>query len=107
MIVSVAGQHIDIGESLTETVRLRMQSIEDTYNLGITKSEVTFCKSRIGFECRIHAHYRNGDINTSGEADTIYKALSKASHKATKRARRIHREIKDRDRRTIRMGDLV
>lgn len=104
MNVTVAGQHIEIGESLRDTAVDKIKSIEETYNLGVTNVEVTFSRSRKGFECRIHAHFRNGDINTSGESDTIYKALNRAATKAIKRARRIHREKADRGRETIRVG---
>lgn len=101
MKITIAGQHIELGSSLQDEVEQRIETIDKQYNVGITSAEVTFARARgnHGFECRIRAHYPNGNLIAEGQTlgDDVRTAFSDGATKIAKQARRLHRSRKDID----------
>lgn len=98
MKISISGQHIKIGQSLTEHA-------EEALNTGIKKyfenaisADVVFSRETHNFVCDIVVNEGSGNhifYKSKGKEDSIYAAFDKALDRMEKQLRRYKKRIRD------------
>ncbi len=99
MDIRVSGHKVETGEALREHVTNKLQSVDEHYNIGMVRGDVTFNHGPHdrGFACTVRLHYRGGDFVAEGSSPkgTAQLAFGIAAKKIEKQARRLHRARKD------------
>ncbi|MCK0070076.1 MULTISPECIES: ribosome hibernation-promoting factor, HPF/YfiA family [Kordiimonas] len=96
MEINVTGRKMNVGESLTEHVESRLESIADKYFSRTIDATITFIKE--GHLCRadISFHANQGiNFQSRGEAEDPYVAFEEAAEKVEKQLRRYKRRLKN------------
>lgn len=100
MNVSIAGQHINIGESLQEYAKGKITDMVTRYFEHATSAAVHFTKqAHKGFICDIIVHEGSGRhivIKSDAVCDEIYSSFDLALAKAEKRLRKYKSKLNDR-----------
>lgn len=100
MNISIAGQHISIGESLQEYVKTKVADVVSRYFEHATSAAVHFTKHpHQQFFCDIIVHEGTGRhivIKSDATSDEIYSSFDLALAKAEKRLRKYKSKLHDR-----------
>lgn len=102
MNVSIAGQHITIGTSLSEYVEERIQDVTKKYFDKAVGCNVHFTKENFEYLCDIVLHEGTGrhmTIRSNAKSDDIYSAFDMSLTKLEKQLRKYKSKLKDRHNR--------
>lgn len=94
MVTTIAGKHIEVGDSLQAYIHERLDSgIKKTLN-DITQANVTISKKGPFFHVDINIHDRHlGFVKAESESDDVYAAFDTATIKIEKQLRKYKGKI--------------
>ena len=96
MQIRVAGKNIEIGESLPEHVRIRLEAAVAKHFEGEAEAHVTFSKEGVDFRADCTVHLSSGTtIQAHALGPDAYKAFDQALDHMEKRVRRYARRLKN------------
>lgn len=99
MKITVAGQHMSVGASLSGYVQEKLEHVTDRYFEHAISANVHFVKHGYLFRCDIVVHDgtgRNTIIKSDAECDDVYSCFDLALAKCEKQLRRYKSRLKDR-----------
>jgi ribosomal subunit interface protein len=96
MSVRVSGKQLEIGETLPEQVRKRLQSVIGKHFNGGADSHVVFSHEGASFRADCSTHLDSGVVlKAEGVALDAYRAFDAAVDKLEKQVRRYKRRLKN------------
>ena len=101
MKIQVSGQHINIGASLQEYVKQRIEVIVSKYFNIVVSAGINFTKQNYLFECQLMINEGSGRkvvIKSTATADDIYVSFDMALAKVEKQLRRYKSKLQNKDK---------
>ena len=99
MTVRVSGKHVDVGDTLRDNVKARIDEALGKYFDGGYSGHVTFEREGAGFKAECLLHLDTGIVlQARGRGGDAYSSFYEASEHIEKRLRRYKRRIKDHNR---------
>ena len=96
MRYQISGKQIDVGESLTNHVKMGIGEVAGKYAERPTEAHVTFSKDAHEFRCETTIHLSTGlTVAAEGRSTEIYDSFEKCAEKVEKQLRRYKRRLKD------------
>lgn len=96
MKVRVSGKQIEIGETLPDKVRGRLETVVGKHFDGGAEANVVFSKERYAFRSDCTVHLDSGVVLKSEGSDTdAYRAFDSALENLEKQIRRYKRKLKN------------
>lgn len=97
MNLTIKGQHIDIGDSLTAHVEEKLEAIKQKFFNRVTDAAVTFSKeSQHLFRAHINFHVGRGvRVEASGQNHDAYAAFDEAANRIAKQLGRYKNKLRD------------
>ncbi|HEY5046682.1 MAG TPA: ribosome-associated translation inhibitor RaiA [Rhizomicrobium sp.] len=96
MKIRVSGKQIEIGESLPEQVRSRIESAIGKHFEGGAEANVIFSHEGTGFRCDCAAHLDSGAIlKAEGSGSDAWRAFDATLDHLEKQIRRYKRRLKN------------
>jgi ribosomal subunit interface protein len=98
MQIHISGQHLSVGESLSEYSKERINSIVSKYFEQAVSANIHFSKSSYLYVCDLIVNEGTGRhivIKSSAECDDVYSAFDQALAKLEKQLRKYKTKIKD------------
>ncbi|MEE2694843.1 MAG: ribosome-associated translation inhibitor RaiA [Pseudomonadota bacterium] len=94
--ISVSGKQTKVGRSLTDHVKMTINSTLKKYFESFRNANIIFSKDTFNFRCEISIHV-DGSILIHGNSSNndAYGAFNLANEKIKKRLRRYHRKLTD------------
>ncbi len=95
MTINIAGQHMDVGESLQNHVREAIKATIEKYQLHEYESQVHFTKVNHDFKCDLNVHVnKNLMMHTKGSDSDAYKSFDQSLHKLQHRLSKYSSRLK-------------
>ena len=99
MTISVAGKHMEVGESLTKFSHEAVENLVTRYMGNILEASVTFSKDHHDFLADVQVHISHHFVVTChGKDHDAYKALMLALEKLEKRIKKYKDRLKNKKR---------
>jgi len=96
MRYQISGKQIDVGESLTNHVKMEIGNVAVKFAQRPTEALVTFSKDAHEFRCESKIHLSTGlTVAAEGRSAEIYDSFEKCAEKVEKQLRRYKRCLKD------------
>lgn len=97
MNLTIKGQHIDIGESLSTHVEEKLETIKQKFFNRVTDAAVTFSKETQNlFRVHINFHVGRGvTVEARGQDHDAYAAFDEAAHRLAKQLSRYKNKLRD------------
>jgi ribosomal subunit interface protein len=107
MQVRVSGKQLEIGETLPEQVRTRLNAaIEKHFDRGSSAS-VVFLQERTGFHVDCHVHLDSGtEMQAEGRGSDAYRAFDDLLKHVETQLRRQTRKLKSHHEKKTPSGDI-
>ena len=102
MQINIKGKHLDLGDSLRNTIESKVNSYVTKYFENAINANVSITKQRHLFEVEISVNEGTGTgvvLRSHGEHGDVYKGVEDALHKLDKQLRRYKTKIKNHSKR--------
>ncbi len=99
MKININGLHMDIGDSLRESVQNSLPGSISKYSESPISADVTFSKEQHEIKCDCSVHLSTGmRVQASGRGGDAYAAFDQTCERLEKQLRRYKRRLKDHNR---------